>query len=352
LINKQDIRSLGEEALIALFAQIGEPSFRAKQVHEWLWQKGVRQFEQMTNLPKTTRKKLEARFEIRSLVIVAQQVSLDGTAKLGFRVFDNETVEGVLIPKGERMTACISSQVGCSLNCKFCATALLPRKRNLDFFEIYDQVVLLNQLALEMYGVPLSNIVFMGMGEPMLNYINVKRSIEMISSPLGLGMSPKRITVSTVGIWKMIRRMADDALRVNLAISLHAPTNEKRGAIMPINETNGLDEVIDALAYWYEKTGTRPTHEYVMLQGVNDNLDDAKLLADICKRVPSKVNLIEYNPTGDGLFERSSGNRTMAFKRELERLGVIANVRKSRGRDIDAACGQLANKSGLSGQDR
>jgi len=257
---------------------------------------------------------------------------------------DGEFVEGVLIPKGDRMTACISSQVGCSLTCKFCATASLERKRNLDFFEIFDQVVIIDRKAKEHYNKPLTNIVYMGMGEPLLNYANVKRSIEMITSAHGLAMSPKRITLSTVGISKMIKKLADDDLRVNLAVSLHAPTNQKRGQIMPINDSNDIEGVMEALEYWHEKTGIRLTHEYVMLNHFNESEEDAKNLAELCKRVPSKVNLIEYNPIDNALYERTSGNRAMNFKRELEKHGVIANIRKSRGKDIDAACGQLANK--------
>ena len=343
---KKDIRSLSEEQLIAVFSEIGEPKYRAKQVHQWVWQKAVHSFQEMTNLPKATRQKLEEQFEIRAITIEHQQISEDGTIKFGFRVFDDELIEGVLIPKGDRMTACISSQVGCSLTCKFCATASLDRKRNLDFFEIYDQVVLVDKAAKEHYQKPLTNIVYMGMGEPLLNYANVKRSIEMITSPDGLGMSPKRITLSTVGIAKMIKKLADDNLKINLAISLHAPSNKKRGQMMPINESNDIDAVVDALDYWYEKTKSRVTHQYVMLKNYNESEEDAKQLAAIVKRIPSKVNLIEYNPIDNGLFQRTSGNRAMNFLRMLESRNVIANIRRSRGKDIDAACGQLANKNG------
>lgn len=341
---KKDIRSLTEEQLISVFQEIGEPKFRAKQVHQWLWQKAAYTFHEMTNLPKPLREKLGEQFDIRAIEITDEQVSDDGTIKFGFQVFDGEWIEGVLIPQGDRMTACISSQVGCSLTCKFCATASLDRKRNLDFFEIYDQVVLIDQKAKAHYQKPLTNIVYMGMGEPLLNYANVKKSIEMITSEHGLGMSPKRITLSTVGISKMIKKLADDDLKVNLAISIHAPNNQKRGQIMPINDSNDLEGVIDALDYWYKKTGIRITHEYVMLSHFNETPQDALELGEICKRVPSKVNLIEYNPIDNAIYERSSGNRAMNFKRELEKHGVIANIRRSRGKDIDAACGQLANK--------
>lgn len=343
-VSKKDIRSLTEEQLVKLFGEIGEPKFRAKQVHQWLWQKASYSFETMTNLPKPLREKLDEQFDIRQIAIIDEQQSEDGTLKFGFEVFDGEFVEGVLIPQGDRMTACISSQVGCSLTCKFCATASLDRKRNLDFFEIYDQVVIIDQKARAHYGKPLSNVVYMGMGEPLLNYANVKKSIDMITSPEGLGMSPKRITLSTVGISKMIKKLADDDLKVNLAVSLHAPSNKKRDQIMPINDSNDIDGVMEALDYWHTKTGNRVTHEYVMLSHFNETPEDAKLLAELCSRVPSKVNLIEYNPIDNAVYERASGNRAMNFKRELEKHGVIANIRRSRGKDIDAACGQLANK--------
>jgi len=342
--SKKDIRSLSEEQLIKLFAEIAEPKFRAKQVHQWLWQKAAYSFEEMTNLPKALREKLAEQFAIRQIAIVDEQLSEDGTIKFGFEVFDGELIEGVLIPQGDRMTACISSQVGCSLTCKFCATASLDRKRNLDFFEIYDQVVVIDQKAKAHYGKPLTNIVYMGMGEPLLNYSNVKKSIDMITSGDGLGMSPKRITLSTVGISKMIKKLADDDLKVNLAVSLHAPSNKKRDQIMPINDSNDIEGVIEALDYWYAKTGNRVTHEYVMLSHFNETAEDARELAEICAKVPSKVNLIEYNPIDNAIYERTSGNRAMSFKRELEKHGVIANIRRSRGKDIDAACGQLANK--------
>ena len=340
----KDVRALSEAELIDEFKKLGQPKFRAKQVHEWLWKKGVYSFDKMTNLPKQTREQIANIFEIRALEISDQQISEDGTIKFGFKVHGDEYVEGVLIPKGDRMTACISSQVGCSLACKFCATGQLKRMRNLDFFEIYDQVMLIHKSALEHYQKPLSNIVYMGMGEPLLNYSNVKRSIEMISSNEGLGMSPKRITLSTVGIAKMIKKLADDELKVNLAVSLHAPTDEKRSSIMPINDSNSIDEVVEALQYWHNKTGIRLTHEYVMLKDLNETDSDARLLAEICEKVPSKVNLIEYNPIDNSPYERTSGNRAYRFKEMLEKHGAIANIRRSRGRDIDAACGQLANK--------
>lgn len=345
LVKKQDIRSLSLDQLTSYFKEMGEPAFRAKQVHQWLWQKMALSFEEMTNLPKKLRQALDEAFSIRILQVVDRQLSNDGTIKFGFQVFDGELIEGVLIPQGDRMTACISSQVGCSLTCRFCATASIDRKRNLDFFEIYDQVKLIDREARQEYGRGLSNIVYMGMGEPLLNYANVVKSIRAISSPEGMGMSPKRITLSSVGIAKMITRLADENLGIHLAISLHAANDEKRSQIMPINDTNSIESLKDALKYWVGKTKDLITQEYVMLSNFNEGATDAQELAAFCREVPSKINLIEYNPIDNGLFGRSSNNRAMAFKRELEAERMIVNIRRSRGKDIDAACGQLANKS-------
>lgn len=342
---KKNIRHLTKEEIEAQFREMGEPAFRAGQIWQWLWQKNVSSFEEMTNLSKALRDKLAAHFDVYKMQLETEQLSKDGTAKCGFRLYDKELVEGVLIPQDKRMTACVSSQVGCSLSCAFCATARLPRKRNLYFDEIYDQVDKINRLAQLHYGQHLTNIVFMGMGEPLLNYSQVMKAIERITAPDGLGMAPKRITVSTAGIAKMIRKMADDDVKFNLALSLHAANDEKRNKIMAINETNNLAELKEALQYFHTKTGTRITLEYVMLQGFNDTLQDARELVAFCRNVPCKVNLIEYNPIENGQFQKSSGNALHRFKDFLEKEGVITNIRRSRGEDIDAACGQLANKS-------
>lgn len=343
--NKKNIRHLSVEEIVQEMQLIGEPAFRAKQVWQWIWQKGAASFEEMTNLPKALREKLQQHFDVYKMRIEARQLSSDGTLKLGFRLFDGELVEGVLIPAGDRMTACVSSQVGCSLACSFCATARLPRKRNLFFDEIYDQVAIINEEAIKLYGKHLSNIVFMGMGEPLLNYSNVMKAIERITAEDGLGMAPKRITLSTAGIAKMIKKLADDNPKINLALSLHAANDTKRNTIMAINETNTLDSLKEALKYFYDKTGTRVTLEYVLLQGFNDTLADADELALFSRIVPSKINLIEYNPIENGIFGKSSSNATHRFIDQLASRKVIANLRKSRGEDIDAACGQLANKT-------
>lgn len=341
---KQNIRHLSLEEIQGQFIELGEPRFRAGQIWQWLWQKGAPGFHDMTNLPKAFREKLESHYDVYKMTISDRQLSNDKTIKCGFKLYDGEYVEGVLIPQEDRMTACISSQVGCSLTCSFCATARLPRKRNLYFDEIYDQVDLINRMAVDSYGTRLSNIVFMGMGEPLLNYAQVMKAIERITAEDGLGMSPKRITVSTAGIAKMIRKLGDDDVKFNLALSLHAANDEKRNKIMPINETNSLEALMDALVYFYDRTGTRITYEYVMLKDENDTPQDARELASFAKRIPSKINLIEYNPIENGIYEKSSGNAMHRFKDMLEENGCIVNIRRSRGQDIDAACGQLANK--------
>ncbi len=346
---KQDIRKLTVVQVKDWLAQHGEPGFRAKQIHEWLWKKSVRSFADMSNLSLATRQLLDAHFEIRSLGVDTEQRSADGTIKSSFKLFDGNLVEGVLIPALrkddiDRMTACVSSQVGCSLTCKFCATGYMDRKRNLDAAEIYDQVVEIDRQARQAYDAPLTNIVYMGMGEPLLNYKNVLESVDRITSPDGLGMSPKRITVSTAGIAKMIRQLGDDEVKFNLALSLHAANDTKRNQIMPINESNTLAALAESLQYFYRKTGNRVTLEYIVFYNFNDTLQDAKELWEFTKRVPAKVNIIEYNPIAEATFTNTDPQTLDRFAGYLESKGVIVNVRRSRGKDIDAACGQLAGK--------
>ena len=344
---KKDIRALSLQQLTEVFAAMGEPAFRAKQVYDWLWAKGAVHFDDMSNLSKTLREQLSQAYVINAVQIHELQVSKDRTVKCAMRLHDNYVVESVLIPHQSRMTACISSQVGCSLTCKFCATGKLKRMRNLNADEIFDQVVLVKNTAEERYQAPLTNIVYMGMGEPLLNYAEVLRSVERITSPDGLGMSPKRITVSTAGVAKMINKLGDDGVKFNLALSLHAANDEKRNKIMPINETNSLDNLAESLNYFTNKTGTRPTFEYIAFKDFNDSLKDAAELVDFCRRVKGKVNIIEYNSIDGGEFTQTTRERLLAFTNYLETNGVICNVRHSRGKDIDAACGQLANKNKL-----
>src|SRR5690554_2221947 len=344
--SKQDIRKMDVEAITTYLSSIGEKSFRAKQIYEWLWNKSVHSFDQMTNLSKRTRELLKNQFSINGAALDQHQISSDKTIKSTFRLFDNNIVEGVLIPTESRMTACVSSQVGCSLSCKFCATGYMKRMRNLEAAEIYDQVVHIRNQAEQHYQIPLSNIVFMGMGEPLLNYANVMQAIHYITSPTGLGMAPRRITVSTAGIAKMIRKLGDDQVKFKLALSLHAANDEKRSRIMPINDSNSLPVLIEALQYFYKKTRSRITLEYIVFNDFNDGLEDAEELFQFTKRVPTKVNIIEYNPIAEADFVNTAEDKLEAFSAYLETRGVTVNIRRSRGKDIDAACGQLANKHG------
>lgn len=343
-VAKKDIRELDLEGITAFFASKGQKPFRAKQVYEWLWKKSASSFEEMTNLSLDTRQLLTENFLIKKVTIANEQKSNDGTIKFAFMLYDGNMVEGVLIPQETRMTACISSQVGCSLTCKFCATGRMDRVRNLLASEMYDQVAIIRDAAEKHYSLPLSNIVYMGMGEPLLNYKNMLRSTELVTSQTGLGMAQRRITVSTAGIAKMIRQLGDDEVKFNLALSLHAANDEKRSKIMPINDTNTLDVLAEALQYYYDKTRNRVTFEYIIFKDFNDTLQDAAELLSFCKRLNAKVNIIEYNPIEDGEFQKASDKNIMAFVNHLESNGVVATVRRSRGKDIDAACGQLANK--------
>jgi len=342
---KKDIRALTKEQIRQFFVDSGDKAFRGNQVYEWLWSKGAHSFESMTNISKATRQILEENFVINHIKVDQMQRSTDGTIKNAVRLHDGLVVESVLIPTPTRTTACVSSQVGCSLDCRFCATARLKRMRNLNPDEIYDQVVAIDNESRLYHNRPLSNIVFMGMGEPLMNYNNVLKAIDKITSDEGLGMSPKRITVSTSGVPKMIKKMADDEVRFKLAVSLHSAIDEVRTDIMPFNENFPLIDLKESLEYWYEKTKSRITYEYVVWKGINDRKEDIDALLRFCSYVPCKVNLIEYNPIDDGEFQQASNTAIENYIEALESRGFVVNVRRSRGKDIDAACGQLANKS-------
>ncbi|SFA78213.1 23S rRNA m(2)A-2503 methyltransferase [Flavobacterium swingsii] len=343
-IEKKDIRALSKEQLRDFFVTNNDKAFRGNQVYEWLWSKGAHSFEDMTNVSKETRQMLEGNFVINHIKVDTMQRSSDGTVKNAVRLHDGLIVESVLIPTETRTTACVSSQVGCSLDCNFCATARLKRMRNLEPGEIYDQVLAIDRESKLYFNRPLSNIVFMGMGEPLMNYNNVIKAIDMITSNEGLGMSPKRITVSTSGVSKMIRKMADDEVKFKLAVSLHSAIEETRNRIMPFTKSFPLPELREALEYWYHKTKSKITYEYVVWKGINDNKESVDALVKFCKYVPCKVNLIEYNPIDDGEFQQASPESINAYIKALDSNGIIAKVRHSRGKDIDAACGQLANK--------
>ena len=344
-IEKKDIRSLTKEQLRDFFVDNGDKAFRGNQVYEWLWSKASHNFEDMTNVSKETREMLEKNFVINHIKVDTIQRSEDGTVKNAVRLHDDLIVESVLIPTKTRTTACVSSQVGCSLDCNFCATARLKRMRNLNPDEIYDQVVAIDRESRLYYNRPLSNIVFMGMGEPLMTYPNVMKAIDKITSNEGLGMSAKRITVSTSGIPKMIKKMADDDVKVKLAVSLHSGIDEVRARIMPFTTNFPLKDLRESLEYWYQKTKSKITYEYVVWKGINDTKEAVDALVKFCKYVPCKVNLIEYNPIDDGEFQQASSEAIDLYITTLEKNNIVAKVRRSRGKDIDAACGQLANKS-------
>ena len=341
----RNIRTLSLVEIEQYFEELGDKKFRAKQVWEWLWQKHAMSFADMTNLSKDLRQKLGETFSFPALTVNSTQYSADGTVKTGFKTFDGHLVEGVLIPTEKRYTACVSSQIGCSLSCKFCATGYIDRKRNLNFDEIYDEVVLINQQSERIYNHKLTNIVFMGMGEPLLNYKNVLKAIERITAPDGLAMSARRITVSTAGVAKQIKQLGDDQVKFKLALSLHAANDAKRHEIMPINDTNNIKSLIDALNYFYKQTKNEITFEYILFKNFNDSIEDADELTKIYRQVPADlINIIEYNPIDFARFEKPSEEKTEAFMRHLDKNRVNARLRRSRGKDIDAACGQLANK--------
>lgn len=342
---KKDIRSLSKDQIRDFFVSQNDKAFRGNQVYEWLWNKGAHHFDAMTNISKSTRELLDSHFVINHIEVDNMQRSSDGTIKNAVKLHDGLIVESVLIPTETRTTACVSSQVGCSLDCEFCATARLKKMRNLNPDEIFDQVVAIDQQSKHYHNRPLSNIVFMGMGEPLLNYKNVLKSIEMITAPEGLGMSPKRITLSTSGVPKMIKKMADDEVKFNLAVSLHSAIDNVRTSIMPFNESFPLKDLQESLQYWHTKTKRRITFEYVVWKGINDSPEAIDALVKFCKQVPSKVNLIEYNSIDDDRFEQASPQAINNYVSSLEKNRIVVNVRRSRGKDIDAACGQLANKS-------
>jgi 23S rRNA (adenine2503-C2)-methyltransferase len=340
-----NIRHQSQQDLETYFESIGEKKFRIKQVQEWIWQKHAHSFDDMSNLSKELRNKMAADFSLPALRVDATQYSNDGTVKSRFKTFDGHLVEGVLIPTDDRKTACVSSQIGCSLSCKFCATGYMERKRNLTYDEIVDQVVLINQQAEQVFEKKLTNIVFMGMGEPLLNYNNVLKAIERISAKDGLFMSPRRITVSTAGVAKQIRMLGDDQVKFKLALSLHAPNDAKRNQIMPINETNNIKVLTEALNYFYKKTGNEITLEYILFKDLNDSAKDAEELTKVFRQIPADlINIIEYNSIDAFKFTKPDEDDTQSFMDILAANKVNARLRRSRGKDIDAACGQLANK--------
>lgn len=347
IMEKKDIRKLNKTDLLAWLKEQKEPSFRADQISEWLWKQSARSFDEMTNLSKSLRGKLATHFTINAITLDVKQKSNDGTIKFRFKLYDGHAIESVLIPvpSDDRYTVCVSSQVGCSLSCSFCATGRMERKRNLDAGEIYDQVVMVGAACEEIYDHPITNVVYMGMGEPLLAYKPVIESIRLLTNEDYINMASRRFTISTAGIAKMIMKLADDESKVNLALSLHAADDKKRSEIMPINNTNTLEKLMDSLKYYYEKTKNRISYEYIAFNNFNDSIEDAKKLAELCKHFPVRINIIEYNPIGgDFMMEKSEHDRLDKFASYLQKRGVTVTIRRSRGKDIDAACGQLANK--------
>jgi len=342
---KKDIRLLSLNELVFFCKENQLPTYRAKQIYEWLWKKNVKSFDDMSSISQKTRNMLDNFFWINHIKIHSKNKSDDDTIKYGIMLHDKNLIEGVLIPSKKRITACISSQAGCSLSCNFCATGKLNLKRNLTTSEIYDQVYLLNEEAKKHFEKPITNIVYMGMGEPLLNYNSLIKSIDFITSEKGLNMSPKRITVSTVGIAKLIKKLADDMVKFNLAISLHSAQDSKRSDLMPINDKINLNLLKEAVEYFFKKTKTRVTYEYILLRNINDSIYDAKKLLEFIKITPCKINLIEYNTVSDFEFRKSTRKKTDLFINFLEKHNVIVNLRRSKGKDINAACGQLANQN-------
>jgi len=341
---KIDIRSFKKNELIKFLGDFNYEPYRAQQILSRVNSQKIDSFNKITNIPKDLIQLLEDNFFLSNTIIYQFQKSSDLTIKFSIKLHDNLIIEAVLIPTEKRITACVSSQVGCSLDCNFCATSRLKRIRNLEFYEIYDQIMLLNNESLKSFSKPISNIVFMGMGEPLLNYNNVIDSIDLITGNQGLGISKKKITLSTSGIYKMIKKMADDNVKFNLAISLHSAIEETRNQIMPFSKSFPLEKLIDSLEYWYLKTKIKITFEYLVWKDINDDFEHINALVKICKRIPSKVNLIEYNSINDQRFISADQIWIDNYVNSLYENNIQVSVRRSRGKDIDAACGQLANK--------
>jgi 23S rRNA (adenine2503-C2)-methyltransferase len=339
---KVNLLGLTRAELEQAMTAIDEKPFRGRQLYKWLYSVRQHDFGLMTDLTKDLRSRLAEQFEIRGLEIADRQKSEDGTEKFLFRLEDGKPVESVLIPQEEHGTLCVSSQAGCALGCKFCATGTMGLLRDLTVGEIVGQLVFLREL----YGHDcFRNVVFMGMGEPFNNYDNLIEAVRIMTDALGLSISPKKITISTSGISPKIRKLADSGLKAKLALSLHAATQEKRVQIMPVAETFRLDKLMDAVKYWTQKTNMRVTLEYILFDGFNDTMEDVKALARLVHGIPCKINILAYNPVPGLDYERPSDDKVDWFGRQLYPRAPAVTVRKSRGRDIDAACGQLAGRT-------
>ena len=339
-----DIRLIKAEDLEQLLKKNKFPKYRSKQIENWARKTDIKSFNQMSNLPNDLIDFLIENFKLNKSKVKTSKKSSDGTIKFAIQLYDNLIVEAVLIPSNKRITACVSSQVGCSLDCNFCATSKIKKMRNLESYEIFDQIMLLNKESINHFSSPITNIVFMGMGEPLLNYKNVIESIDQITSDFGIGISYKKITLSTSGISKMIRKMADDNVKFNLAISLHTALEKTRNKVMPFSKSFPIKELVDSLEYWYKKIKRKITFEYLIWKEINDDFEHINALVSICKRIPSKVNIIEYNDTDNSIFRNADDEWINNYVTTLKENRIPVSVRRSRGKDIDAACGQLANK--------
>ena len=340
----KDIRLIKPENLEQLLKKNKFSTYRSKQIQNWARKIDIKSFNQMSNLPNDLIQFLTENFKLNKSKVNTSKKSFDGTIKFAIQLYDNLIVEAVLIPSNKRITACVSSQVGCSLDCNFCATSKIKKMRNLESYEIFDQIMLLNKESINHFSSPITNIVFMGMGEPLLNYKNVIESIDQITSDFGIGISYKKITLSTSGISKMIRKMADDNVKFNLAISLHTALEKTRNKVMPFSKSFPIKELVDSLEYWYKKIKRKITFEYLIWKEINDDFEHINALVSICKRIPSKVNIIEYNDTDNSMFRNADDKWINNYVTTLKENRIPVSVRRSRGKDIDAACGQLANK--------
>ena len=340
----KDIRLIRPENLEQLLKKNKFLTYRSKQIQNWARKIDIQSFNQMSNLPNDLIQFLTENFKLNKSKVKTSKKSFDGTIKFAIQLYDNLIVEAVLIPSNKRITACVSSQVGCSLDCNFCATSKIKKMRNLESYEIFDQIMLLNKESINHFSSPITNIVFMGMGEPLLNYKNVIESIDQITSDFGIGISYKKITVSTSGISKMIKKMADDDVKFNLAISLHTALEKTRNKVMPFSKSFPIKELVDSLEYWYKKIKRKITFEYLIWKEINDDFEHINALVSICKRIPSKVNIIEYNDTDNSMFRNADDKWINNYVTTLKENRIPVSVRRSRGKDIDAACGQLANK--------
>jgi 23S rRNA (adenine2503-C2)-methyltransferase len=344
-VDKVEVKSLLFDELQEELHKLGEPSYRARQIADWLYQRRVKSFDEMTDLSRNLRAQLAHQFAFSNLDVVRVLGSRDSTRKFLFRLGDENLIESVLIPaspalyggSSDRRTICISTQVGCAYGCKFCASGLEGFSRNLDPNEIIDQIVAIESAT----GEKIDNIVFMGMGEPLANFSNVMRTIRIINAPWALGIGARHITVSTSGLAPQIKKLADETLQIRLAISLHAATDQVRNQIMPINRKYNLETLLSACDYYVARRKQRLTFEYILIAGVNDADDQAYLLARHARKLAAKVNLIPYN-TVEGLqWSRPSRNRQEKFLSILRAHKIAATLRREKGHDIDAACGQL-----------